>query len=99
MNFSRMSGQVLSTLGLRRATTDWFPRMLIGFSAGMLTGAAAALMLSPKTGEQIRDDLRVGAERLVRKGRAQLAEIKDKVNQRVGNHRNEIESERHPIGV
>lgn len=99
MKFSRMTGQVLSTLGMRRATRDWFPRMFIGFSAGILTGAACALMLSPKTGEQIRDDLKVGAERLVKKGRAQLAELKEKVNQRVADHRNEVDSEHHPLGV
>ena len=90
---SRITGRVLSSMGLQRATRDWFPRMFIGFSAGVLTGAACALVLSPKTGEQIREDLRVGAERLVKKGRAQIAELKEKVGQRMD------ESERHPIGV
>ena len=106
---SRITADVLSTLGLRRATRDWFPRALIGFSAGVLTGAAAALVLTPKTGEQMRDDLRVGAGRLVKKGRAQLQgaasaiagtarDLKEKVNERIGHHP-EVEPERHPIGV
>jgi hypothetical protein len=96
---SRITGQVLSSLGMGRATTDWFPKVFIGFSVGLLSGAAAALMLSPKTGEQVRGDLRVGAQRLVKKGKAQLAELKEKVSQRAGHQVHELESERHPLGV
>jgi len=95
MKFSRITGRVLPMLGLRRATTDWFPRTFIGFSAGLITGAACALMLAPKTGEQVREDLRVGAEKLVKKGRAQIAELKDRALHYTGKN----EPERPPLGV
>jgi len=95
--FSRITGQVLSTLGMRRATRDWLPRSFIGFSAGLITGAACALILAPQSGEQTRDDLRVGAEKLVKKGREQLAEIKDRALHYAGSVTKE--PERPPLGV
>jgi hypothetical protein len=97
MRFSRFTGRVLPFLGMRRATTDWLPRTFIGFSAGLITGAAAALILAPKTGVQVRGDLRVGAEKLVKKGREQFAELKDRALHYAGSKTRE--PERPPLGV
>lgn len=49
----------------RRART----RFVVGTSIGALLGAAAGIMLTPKSGKEIRKDIRHGAEWTARKTR------------------------------
>lgn len=54
--------QVLHAIGLRRETeravlTDTVLPALAVFSAGILVGASIALLVTPKSGRELRDDL------------------------------------------
>jgi gas vesicle protein len=52
--------EILGLLGLEtKATTSrWLAGTLSTFGIGMLVGAGVALMLAPKTGRELRGDLR-----------------------------------------
>jgi len=69
---NRYGQDLLSYMGLRRVTKDWLPRTLVGFGAGMLVGAAAALILAPKPGAELRTDIADTANRIYQKGRSQV---------------------------
>ncbi len=51
---------VLGLLGLetRREPTDWIVPTLTAFGVGVLVGAGVGLLLAPKSGRELRDDLR-----------------------------------------
>jgi hypothetical protein len=51
---------LLNMVGLetRREATDWIAPALGYFAAGLLVGAGLGLMLAPKAGNELRDDLR-----------------------------------------
>jgi hypothetical protein len=51
---------ILGMLGLetRRSTGGWIAGALGTFGVGMLVGAGVALLLAPKTGRELRTDLR-----------------------------------------
>jgi hypothetical protein len=52
--------RILEVLGLetKRSTSSWMAGMLGTFGVGMLVGAGVALLLAPKTGRELRGDLR-----------------------------------------
>ena len=37
--------------------SNWFPTALAGFGVGCLVGAAVAMMVAPKSGRELREDL------------------------------------------
>ena len=51
---------ILEMLGLetKQSTGGWLAGALGTFGIGMLVGAGVALMLTPKTGRELREDLR-----------------------------------------
>jgi hypothetical protein len=51
---------LLNLVGLetRRTTADWLVPTLTAFSVGVLVGAGIGLMLAPKSGSELREDLR-----------------------------------------
>ena len=51
---------ILSVLGLetKSSTTAWLAGTLGTFGIGLLVGAGIGLMLAPKTGRELREDLR-----------------------------------------
>lgn len=51
---------VLELLGLetRKGPTDWLLPTLSAFSVGLLVGAGLGLLMAPKPGAELRDDLR-----------------------------------------
>jgi hypothetical protein len=51
---------VLNWLGLQRkqSTAGWIAASVGLFGAGLLVGAGAALLVAPKTGRDLREDLR-----------------------------------------
>jgi hypothetical protein len=60
---------ILGALGLqqRRAISDAIVPSVALFAAGALVGAAAAVLLTPKTGQQLRRELTEGARDLSQK--------------------------------
>lgn len=60
---------ILAAIGLerRRAVSDAIVPSLALFTAGALVGAAAAVLLTPKTGQQLRTALTDGARDLSQK--------------------------------
>ncbi|WP_257455925.1 hypothetical protein [Archangium lipolyticum] len=51
---------VLDLIGLetKKGPTDWMLPALGAFSVGLLVGAGLGLLMAPKPGAQLRDDLR-----------------------------------------
>jgi hypothetical protein len=51
---------LLNLIGLetRRGPSDWIVPALSAFSVGLLVGAGVGLLLAPKTGTDLRSDLR-----------------------------------------
>jgi hypothetical protein len=76
------SDDILSVLGLekRRApiTGVVLPSLAL-FAAGAVVGAAAAVLLAPKSGEALRRDLTAGAKDLTNKLQATAQSVQDYV--------------------
>jgi hypothetical protein len=72
--------EILSMLGLstRRSTAGWVSGTLGVFGVGMLAGAGIGLMLAPKTGRELRGDVRHRLQRVPE-------EIGDAVHRITGN--------------
>jgi len=69
-SLQNLSGDdILAAIGLerRRAVSDALIPSLALFTAGALVGAAAAVLLTPKTGQQLRRELTDGARDLSQK--------------------------------
>jgi len=47
---------ILDALGIERAG-NWFGPAAAAFGIGLVVGAAAALLLAPKSGQELREDL------------------------------------------
>lgn len=65
---------ILGALGLetKRTTGSWLAGSMAVFGVGLLVGAAAALLMAPKTGEDLREDVSSRFRNL--KNRAQRAQ-------------------------
>ena len=48
---------ILEALGLQEQGANWMGTALIGFGVGALVGAAVALLVAPKAGYEMREDL------------------------------------------
>jgi len=69
-SLQNLSGDdILAAIGLerRRTVSDALVPSLALFTAGALVGAAAAVLLTPKTGQQLRRELTDGARDLSQK--------------------------------
>ncbi len=62
---------VLEALGIESGNS-WFLHALAGFGVGCVVGAAAAMLLAPKSGSELRSDLMERGRDLVQKGREQF---------------------------
>jgi hypothetical protein len=60
---------VLEALGIHTGT-NWFPIALAGFGVGCLVGAAVALLVTPKSGRELRSNI-------VERGRDLLGRTKE----------------------
>jgi hypothetical protein len=67
--------QLLEMMGLesKRSTGSWLFSALTAFGVGMLVGAGVGLMLAPKSGSGLREDLR-DRLRSTSRGRGYLAD-------------------------
>jgi YtxH-like protein len=92
---SHLSGAaVLHALGLQtRTSTTRTALTYAGFAvAGIVVGAAAAIMLTPKSGRQMRNDLRVGARGFSDHVGSAAASTMDAAKRRAGDARNSSEA-------
>jgi hypothetical protein len=62
---------ILEALGIE-TTGSWFLHGLAGFGIGCVVGAAVAMLVAPKTGAQLREDLMERGRDLMQKGREQM---------------------------
>lgn len=91
-SLQNLSGDdILATLGLERRrspiTGIVLPSVAL-FAAGAIVGAAAAVLLAPKSGEALRRDLSSGARELTNKLGATAQAVQDYV----GTNRNHVSS-------
>jgi gas vesicle protein len=65
---------ILNALGLETESNFWTVA-LAGFGVGCLVGAAVAIMVTPKSGRELRENLMDRGRDLVGKGREQMENI------------------------
>jgi gas vesicle protein len=70
MDFSKRD--ILNALGLETESSFW-TAALAGFGVGCLVGAAVAIMVTPKTGRELRSDLMERGRDLMGRGKEELA--------------------------
>lgn len=67
-----------------------FGKSFVSFVAGSLIGAGVALLYAPQSGERTRQEIREKAERTIIKAQKIEEEIKDSVNQLIGEIRSKV---------
>jgi hypothetical protein len=84
-NMSISKDDILEALGLEtHSSVDWMGPAIIGFGVGALVGAAVALLVAPKAGTELREDL-------MNRGREYVNKAKEQVNNMTGNSGSTIE--------
>jgi hypothetical protein len=76
MKFSRQD--VLDALGIER-TPHWLPVAAIGFGVGALLGATMALLLTPKSGRELRGRIAERGRTLIHRGREQAGRMESEL--------------------
>ena len=57
-------GKLMDMVGMRQSSTpDWLLPGIAFFGAGLVIGAGIGLMLAPKSGQELREDLRARMQR------------------------------------
>lgn len=59
---------ILDALGIETGSS-WLPSALAGFGVGCIVGAAVAMLLAPKSGRELREDIASTGRDLFNKGR------------------------------
>ena len=59
---------ILDALGIE-TDSSWLPTALAGFGVGCIVGAAVAMLLAPKSGRELRQDIANTGRDLFNKGR------------------------------
>ena len=62
---------ILDALGIE-TRSNWWMHGLAGFGIGCVVGAAVAMLLAPKSGQELREDLMERGRDLMNKGREQF---------------------------
>ena len=71
---------IFEALGMQeRGFGDWFGPALVGFGVGALLGASIALLVAPRAGAELRDELMSRGRRMVQRGRAEMSEMAEEV--------------------
>jgi hypothetical protein len=84
-NMSISKDDILEALGLEtHSSVDWMGPAIIGFGVGALVGAAVALLVAPKPGMELREDL-------MERGRKYVNKAKEQVGNMAGNNNSTIE--------
>jgi hypothetical protein len=68
---------ILEALGFQQRTAlgDWITPALVGFGVGAAVGAAVALLVAPRAGSELRDELLERGRRAVQRGRERMDEL------------------------
>jgi len=72
MEFSKRD--ILNALGLETESSFW-TAALAGFGVGCLVGAAVAVMVTPKSGRELRGDIVDRGRDLIGRGKDELASV------------------------
>lgn len=64
---------ILDALGIQ-TQSNWWMHGLAGFGIGCVVGAAVAMLLAPKSGQELREDLMERGRDLMNKGREQFGQ-------------------------
>lgn len=73
-----------------RDDENTFGKGFLSFITGCLVGAGIALLYAPQSGERTREEIREKAERTIIKAQKIEEEIKDSLNQLVGDIRSKV---------
>ena len=76
MDFNKRD--ILSALGLETENNFWTVA-LAGFGVGCLVGAAVAIMVTPKSGRELRTDLMDKGRDLMGRAKDEMQAMKDKL--------------------
>jgi hypothetical protein len=72
MDFNKRD--ILNALGLETESNFWTVA-LAGFGVGCLVGAAVAIMVTPKSGRELRSDLMDKGRDLIGRGKEEMANL------------------------
>lgn len=67
---------------LRRRRTNWALHGGIGLGVGLLAGVSLGMLLAPKSGREVRRDLKQGAQRFGEKARSAALRAKEQQGER-----------------
>lgn len=73
MEFSKRD--VLNALGLEESNNFW-TIALAGFGVGCLVGAAVAIMVTPKSGRELRENIMDKGRDLISRGKEEMSNLK-----------------------
>jgi gas vesicle protein len=76
MDFNKRD--ILSALGLETENSFWTVA-LAGFGVGCLVGAAVAIMVTPKSGRELRSDIMDKGRDLMGRAKDEMQAMKDKL--------------------
>ena len=72
-NFSK--DDILEALGLQQRGDNFLAPLLIGVGCGALVGATLTLLLTPRSGSELRSDLMERGRRMMQRGREELEDL------------------------
>ena len=89
----------LARVGLvRRSTSSWLTGFAIGAGIGMVSGAVAALLVTPTNGRQMRSEIGWRAKRLAERTQGAITDAKGKLHKsRLGSEADRFREEI-PVG-
>jgi gas vesicle protein len=76
---------ILDALGIE-AETNWLPIALAGFGVGCLVGGAVALLLAPKAGTELREDIVGRGRDIISRGREFVGQERERMSERVSDY-------------
>jgi hypothetical protein len=74
---------ILEALGLKEhgwGGVEWLGPALVGFGVGALIGATVALLVAPRPGVELREELLERGRRMAQRGREKASELADEVS-------------------
>ena len=66
---------ILNALGLETETSNFWTVALAGFGVGCLVGAAVAIMVTPKSGRELREGIMDKGRDLMSRGKDEMANL------------------------
>ena len=75
---------LLEAIGLQeRDSMGWMMPAVVGFGIGALVGAGVALLMAPKAGDELRDDLMERGKKYVEKGKDTINSMTGQMNAKI----------------